>query len=75
MNLEHRNLSHLFTVRIWLEPTNCESMSVRIRVHHVLSGEVRYFREWIRAIEFIGERSTQQHDQPLTIENSTTEEN
>lgn len=74
MNLDSRNLSHLFTIRLWFEPTDCEGKEVRLRVHHVLSGEVRYFRRWITAIEFIAERSIEQDHQRLKIQYSQTEE-
>lgn len=38
--------THLFTVRIWRERLDAERTEIRFRVQHVLSGEVRYFREW-----------------------------
>jgi hypothetical protein len=38
--------SHLFLVRLWLEDLGAEQQEWRGRVQHVLSGQVRYFREW-----------------------------
>jgi hypothetical protein len=38
--------SHLFLVRLWLEDLGAEQREWRGRVQHVLSGQVRYFREW-----------------------------
>ena len=44
MNNSHRHRSHLFTVRLWLEPLGHQQREVRSRVRHVLSGETRHFR-------------------------------
>jgi hypothetical protein len=38
--------SHLFTVRLWIEPLGNGRFERRGRVQHVLSGERRYFRDW-----------------------------
>ncbi len=38
--------SHLFTVRLWPEDLGNGQTEWRGQVQHVLSGEVRYFREW-----------------------------
>ena len=38
--------SHLFTVRLWLEDLGDGRAEWRGQVRHVLSGEVRYFRDW-----------------------------
>ena len=38
--------SHLFTVRLWLEAWGDGQAEWRGQVQHVLSGEVRYFRQW-----------------------------
>ncbi len=40
---QHRR-SHLFSVRLWVEPMRDGETEIRGRVHHVLSGDVRYFR-------------------------------
>ena len=37
--------SYLFHVRLWLETMSDEEAELRGEVRHVLSGEVRYFRE------------------------------
>jgi hypothetical protein len=45
---EHSALSHLFTIRVWQEtadPTSVE-FEWRGRLHHVLSGQICYFRSW-----------------------------
>jgi hypothetical protein len=41
-----RPATHLFAVRIWLEPLSQEQAEWRGKVEHVLSGEWRYFRDW-----------------------------
>jgi hypothetical protein len=38
--------SHLFTVRLWLEPLGEGQAEWRGQVRHVPSGEARYFRDW-----------------------------
>lgn len=63
MELDGRNLSHFFTIRLWFEPLTQDEVSVRIKVHHVLSGDVRYFRDWLRAVEFIAEYSISEEKQ------------
>ena len=39
--------SHLFTLRVWYETLDAEQREVRVQVRHVLSGETRYFRDWV----------------------------
>ena len=41
-----RPRSHLFTVRLWLEPLGNGQTEWRGKVQHVPSGEARYFRDW-----------------------------
>jgi hypothetical protein len=38
--------THLFTVRVWLEELRAGQTEWRGEVHEVVSGEVRYFRDW-----------------------------
>jgi hypothetical protein len=38
--------SHLFIVRLWREDLGEGQLEWRGKVQHVLSGEVRYFRDW-----------------------------
>jgi hypothetical protein len=38
--------SYLFTVRLWKEAVGEGRTEVRGKVQYVLSGEVRYFRDW-----------------------------
>lgn len=38
--------SQLFTVRVWQEAINVDSVEWRGEVKHLASGRVRYFREW-----------------------------
>jgi len=38
--------THLFTVRLWLEELGEGQREWRGEVHYVVSGEVRYFRDW-----------------------------
>ena len=43
---EHQPRSYLFTVRLWVEELGEGGHEVRMQVKHVLSGEIRYFRQW-----------------------------
>ena len=45
--------TNLFTVRVWEESTGRKERKIRVKVQHVLSGEVRYFREWSDVIAFL----------------------
>jgi hypothetical protein len=38
--------THLFTVRVWLEELGAGQREWRGEVRDVVSGEVRYFRDW-----------------------------
>ena len=38
--------THLFTVRMWLEDLGQGQTEWRGEVQHVVSGEMRYFRDW-----------------------------
>lgn len=41
-----RPRSHLFTVRLWLEPLGDGQSEWRGKVQHVPCGEAQYFRDW-----------------------------
>ena len=45
--------SHLFTIRLWLEDLGDGQVEWRGSVQHVISGELRYFRDWPALIEFL----------------------
>ena len=45
--------SHLFTVRLWIEPLGDDQFEQRGRVQHVLSGERRYFRDWPTLVRYL----------------------
>jgi hypothetical protein len=58
--------SHLFTVRLWNEVVSEDRTEWRGKVQHVLSGEVRYFRDWPTLIAFLMDTvGEQERDQPL----------
>lgn len=48
--------THLFTVRLWVEPLADDQEEIRMQVQHVLSGETRYFRDWAEVVTFLLER-------------------
>lgn len=45
--------THLFLVRLWVEPFANDQCEVRMQVKHVLNGETRYFRTWPDVVEFL----------------------
>ena len=53
MHPARRRRSHLFTLRLWQEGDGREEKTLRFKVQHVLSGEVRYFRDWSQVVAFI----------------------
>jgi hypothetical protein len=53
MQPEERPRTHLFLVRLWVEPLVDNQGEVRMQVRHVLSGETRYFRTWSDLVAFL----------------------
>jgi len=45
--------SQLFALRLWTEQQDPASTEVRFKVQHVLSGEVRYTRNWAEVEAFV----------------------
>jgi hypothetical protein len=45
--------THLFTVRLWVEPLGEGEEELRMQVRHLLSGETHYFREWSEVVAFL----------------------
>ena len=45
--------SQLFALRLWTEQADPESIDIRFKVQHVLSGEVRYTRNWAEVEAFV----------------------
>ena len=50
---QQQHSSHLFTLRLWREELDSDETEWRGKVQHVMSGEVRYFRDWSTLIEFL----------------------
>jgi hypothetical protein len=50
---QHHPRTHLFTVRLWVEPLGDDQGEVRMQVQHVLSRETRYFRAWSDVVAFL----------------------
>jgi hypothetical protein len=48
--------SHLFTLRLWIEPVAADQAEIRGRVQHVLTGEALYFRTWPALLAFVEEK-------------------
>jgi hypothetical protein len=47
-----RTQTHLFIVRVWLQDLGGGKAEWRGQVKQVMSGEVRYFRDWVTLIEY-----------------------
>jgi hypothetical protein len=50
---QRRHPSRLFTVRLWREDLGDGQVEWRGEVHHVESGETRYFRDWSVLVQFL----------------------
>jgi hypothetical protein len=48
-----RGQSHLFTLRVWTETLGGGQQEWRGKVHHIGSGETRYFRSWEALVAFL----------------------
>lgn len=44
-----------FVLRLWLEPSSEHNPDWRWKVHHVQSGEERYFRNLANVLEFVSD--------------------
>jgi hypothetical protein len=45
--------SHLFTLRLWIEPGDHHHVAIRFRVQDLQSGEVRYFSSWPALVAYL----------------------
>ncbi len=52
---EPRQRTHLFTLRLWAETLGDGRSEWRGQLRHVVSGEVRYFRDWLTLVSLLGE--------------------
>ena len=53
MHPTRRRRSHFFTLRLWQEGDGRSEYALRIKVQHVLSGEVRYFQDWTEVLAYV----------------------
>ena len=53
-----------FVLRLWLESAGGESGEWRWKVHHVQTGEERYFRDLMDVLDVVGQRSDVRPPQP-----------
>lgn len=53
MNERQPDLSHLFTLRVWIEDLGENKSELRGRIQHVLTGQSRYFRDWSSVRDFL----------------------
>ena len=52
--------SYLFTVRVWQEGMGEDKVELRGEIRHVLSGELRYFRDWNTLITYLADKVHEQ---------------
>jgi hypothetical protein len=57
--------SHLFNVRLWPEEVDLGNVEWRGKVQHVITGETRYFREWLHLPVLIRQMLEQNGNAPL----------
>jgi len=48
--------SSLFTIRLWEEERSEGASELRMQVRHVLSGETRYFRNWVQLAKYLEQK-------------------
>lgn len=53
MSKAQHSRSHLFIVRVWVQDLGDGKTEWRGQVKHVMSGEVRYFREWATLVNHL----------------------
>ncbi len=58
---EKKRCSELFTLRLWLEELSEEEREWRGQLCHVISGEVRHFRDWSKLAPLLQEMLGQSH--------------
>ena len=46
-------LSHLFTVRVWLENSGEDGVETRFQAKHITSGESRLFRDGVQLLAYL----------------------
>jgi hypothetical protein len=52
MKRQAQDRSHLFVVRLWSEEVGGGQIEYRGKVQHMLSSEIRHFRDWTTLQEF-----------------------
>jgi hypothetical protein len=64
--------SHLFMVRLWLEPLGEGKSEWRGKVQHVPSGEAQYIRDWATLQAFMEKKLSESGwvEEPLTPRHS-----
>jgi hypothetical protein len=62
-NPSRRDLSQLFTIRMWPERVDANRVEWRGKVRHVPSGQTRYFRDWTTLEQFL-KRVLLDHQRP-----------
>ena len=58
----NRSQSQLYTIRLWPEDLGNGQREIRVEVHHVLSGEVRYFRHGRALLEYLVAHEWTEHE-------------
>lgn len=53
MNTPGTYRSHLFTLRLWIEPSAPRPDEIRFKVQDLQSGEVRYFSNWPTLVAYL----------------------
>ena len=53
-----------FVLRLWLESAGGDPGEWRWKIHHVQTGEERYFRDLMDVLDFVGQRSDVRPPQP-----------
>lgn len=61
--------SHLFLVRVWQEQLDGDRTEWRGKIHHVMTGQELYFREWEGLVQalgsLLGEKHSEEQETPV----------
>lgn len=60
--MDSTDRSQMFVVRVWTEQIDETQTEYRGQVQHVLSGEIRHFRDWQTLNSFLANRMEEEQE-------------
>ncbi len=68
----HPSHAQLFLLRLWPEQLDAEQVEWRGKIHHIVTGEARYFRSWQQLIDQLAITLDRTESSPMTGPITTT---